>query len=80
MLEALDVRHIFGLRGDTTLPFYDALYRLDHKIKHILTQDVRCAAYMADGYAHVPKKVSVCKGPSGGVATYILPPSLVLLS
>ena len=28
MLEAHGVRHIFGLCGDTTLPFYDALYRL----------------------------------------------------
>ncbi|MDB4224219.1 thiamine pyrophosphate-binding protein [Granulosicoccus sp.] len=73
MLEAHDVRHIFGLCGDTTLPFYDALYRLDHKIEHILTRDERCAAYMADGYARVTKKVGVCEGPSGGGATYILP-------
>ena len=73
MLEAHDVRHIFGLCGDTTLPFYDALYRLDHKIEHILTRDERCAAYMADGYARVTGKVGVCEGPSGGGATYILP-------
>ena len=73
MLEAHDVRHIFGLCGDTTLPFYDALFRLDHPIEHILTRDERCAAYMADGYARVTKKVGVCEGPSGGGATYILP-------
>ena len=73
MLEAHDVRHIFGLCGDTTLPFYDALYQLDHNIEHILTRDERCAAYMADGYARVTKKVGVCEGPSGGGATYILP-------
>lgn len=73
MLEAHGVRHIFGLCGDTTLPFYDALYRLDHGIDHILTRDERCAAYMADGYARVTKKVGVCEGPSGGGATYILP-------
>jgi acetolactate synthase I/II/III large subunit len=73
MLEAHDVRHIFGLCGDTTLPFYDALYRLDHQIEHILTRDERCAAYMADGYARVTRKVGVCEGPSGGGATYILP-------
>ncbi|MHA1158899.1 MAG: thiamine pyrophosphate-binding protein [Alphaproteobacteria bacterium] len=73
MLEAHDVRHIFGLCGDTTLPFYDALYRLDHSIEHILTRDERCAAYMADGYARVTGKVGVCEGPSGGGATYILP-------
>lgn len=73
MLEAHDVRHIFGLCGDTTLPFYDALYRLDHRIEHILTRDERCAAYMADGYARVTGRPGICEGPSGGGATYILP-------
>lgn len=73
MLDAYQVRHIFGLCGDTSLPFYDALYRLDHNIEHILTRDERNAAYMADGYARVTKKVGVCEGPSGGGATYILP-------
>ena len=29
LLEAHGVRHIFGLCGDTTLPFYDAMARLD---------------------------------------------------
>lgn len=73
MLEAYQVRHVFGLCGDTTLPFYDSLYRLDHQIDHILTRDERCATYMADGYARVTGKVGVCEGPSGGGATYILP-------
>jgi len=73
MLEAHGVRHVFGLCGDTTLPFYDALYRLDHGIEHILTRDERSAAYMADGYARVTGRVGVCEGPSGGGATYILP-------
>lgn len=73
MLEAHDIQYIFGLCGDTTLPFYDALYQLDHNIKHILTRDERSAAYMADGYARVTGKVGVCEGPSGGGATYILP-------
>ncbi|MEM8663021.1 MAG: thiamine pyrophosphate-binding protein [Pseudomonadota bacterium] len=73
MLEAHGVSHIFGLCGDTTLPFYDALYRLDHDIEHILTRDERCAAYMADGFARVTGRPGVCEGPSGGGATYILP-------
>lgn len=73
MLEAYDVTHMFGLCGDTTLPFYDALARLDHNITHILTRDERHAAYMADGYARVTNKPGVCEGPSGGGATYILP-------
>ncbi|WP_281684114.1 thiamine pyrophosphate-binding protein [Thalassobaculum salexigens] len=73
MLEAHGVTHMFGLCGDTTLPFYDALARLDHNIHHILTRDERHAAYMADGYARVTGKPGVCEGPSGGGATYILP-------
>ena len=73
MLGAHGVRHIFGLCGDTTLPFYDALYRLDHGIEHILTRDERSAAYMADGYARVTHRPGICEGPSGGGATYILP-------
>jgi acetolactate synthase-1/2/3 large subunit len=73
MLEAQGVEHIFGLCGDTTLPFYDAMLRLDHDITHVLTRDERCATYMADGYSRVTGKVGVAEGPSGGGATYILP-------
>ena len=73
MLDAHEVKYIFGLCGDTTLPFYDALYRLNHSIKHILTRDERSASYMADGYARVTGKVGICEGPSGGGATYIIP-------
>src|SRR4030088_527352 len=73
LLQLHDVKYIFGLCGDTSLPLYDALYRLDHGITHILTRDERSAAYMADGYARVSGKVGVCEGPSGGGATYILP-------
>jgi len=73
MLQLHGVKHIFGLCGDTSLPFYDALARLDHGIRHVLTRDERSAAYMADGYARVSRRVGVCEGPSGGGATYLLP-------
>ncbi len=73
MLQAHGVKHIFGLCGDTSLPFYDALARLDHGMEHILTRDERSAAYMADAYARVTGRVGICEGPSGGGATYILP-------
>src|SRR6185295_13299606 len=68
MLQLHGVKHIFGLCGDTSLPFYDALYRLDHGMQHILTRDERSAAY-----ARVTGRVGVCEGPSGGGATYLLP-------
>jgi acetolactate synthase-1/2/3 large subunit len=73
MLKAHGVEIIFGLCGDTSLPFYDALARLPHGMCHILARDERSAAYMADGYARVSGKVGVCEGPSGGGVTYILP-------
>jgi acetolactate synthase-1/2/3 large subunit len=73
MLQLNGVTHIFGLCGDTSLPFYDALARLDHGMDHILARDERSAGYMADAYARVTNKVGVCEGPSGGGATYLLP-------
>jgi len=73
MLQLNGVRHVFGLCGDTSLPFYDALYKMEHGMTHVLTRDERSAAYMADGYARVTGKPGVCEGPSGGGATYLLP-------
>jgi len=73
MLQLNGVKHIFGLCGDTSLPFYDAMARLDHGIDHVLTRDERSAGYMADAYARVTGKPGVCEGPSGGGATYLLP-------
>jgi acetolactate synthase-1/2/3 large subunit len=80
LLQAHGVEIIFGLCGDTSLPLYDALARLQdggspsaRGMRHVLTRDERHAAYMADGYARVSGRVGVCEGPSGGGATYILP-------
>ena len=73
MLDLYGVRHVFGLCGDTSLPLYDALCRMEHGITHVLTRDERSAAYMADGYARVSGRPGVCEGPSGGGATYLLP-------
>lgn len=73
MLDKHNVDYIFGLCGDTSLPFYDALKTSKHRMRHILTRDERSAGYMADAYARLSQKPGVCEGPSGGGATYILP-------
>jgi acetolactate synthase-1/2/3 large subunit len=73
LLRDVGVEVIFGLCGDTSLPFYDALASTDHGIRHVLTRDERSASFMADAYARLSGKVGVCEGPSGGGATYILP-------
>src|SRR5437870_11824677 len=73
MLKAHGVEILFGLCGDTRLPFYDALARLPHGMRHVLARDERSAAYMADGYARVSGRVGACEGPSGGGGAYIRP-------
>ena len=73
MLKAHGVRHIFGLCGDTSLPFYDSMRTHGGDITHVLTRDERSATYMADAYSRVTGKPGVAEGPSGGGATYILP-------
>jgi len=73
LLEAYGVQYIFGVPGDTSMPFYDALYDAPGNIRHILTRDERSASFMADVYARLSYKPGVCEGPSGGGATYILP-------
>ncbi|HUG16290.1 MAG TPA: thiamine pyrophosphate-binding protein [Thermomicrobiales bacterium] len=67
------VEHVFGLPGDTGMDFYDALYRSEGRITHVLTRDERSASFMADAYARVSGTIGVCEGPSGGGATYIVP-------
>ena len=73
MLQQLGVEVIFGLCGDTSLPFYESLHDIDHGIRHVLTRDERNASFMADAYSRLSGKVGICEGPSGGGATYIIP-------
>jgi acetolactate synthase-1/2/3 large subunit len=68
-----EVRYIFGLPGDTSLDFYEALYDAQDEIDHVLATDERNAAYMADAYARITNNPGVCEGPSGGGAAYIIP-------
>lgn len=73
MLRDAGVEVIFGLCGDTSLPFYESLATMEHGMRHVLARDERSASFMADAYARVSGRVGVCEGPSGGGATYILP-------
>ncbi|MEW6230715.1 MAG: thiamine pyrophosphate-binding protein [Chloroflexota bacterium] len=73
MLKAHQVRYIFGLPGDTSMPLYDALYRARGEVTHVLTRDERSASFMADVYARVSYRPGVCEAPSGAGATYLAP-------
>lgn len=73
MLKAYGVEHIFGVPGDTSMVFYDALYGAQREITHILARDERSAAFMADAYARLTGKPGITEAPSGGGATYVIP-------
>ncbi|MEW5909369.1 MAG: thiamine pyrophosphate-binding protein [Thermodesulfobacteriota bacterium] len=73
MLCEAGVDTLFGLCGDTSLPFYEALAGFQDSIRHVLTRDERSASFMADAYARFSGKTGMCEGPSGGGALYILP-------
>ena len=60
---------VFGYPGGTILNIYDALYRYQDKIRHILTAHEQGASHAADGYARATGKVGVCFATSGPGAT-----------
>jgi acetolactate synthase-1/2/3 large subunit len=72
-LQQQHVKYIFGLPGDTSLEWYEALHNSRDSITHVLTTDERNAAFMADAYARVTNAPGVCEGPSGGGASYMIP-------
>ncbi len=73
MLRAYGVEYIFGVPGDTSIPFYDALHAARGSITHIMARDERGASYMADVYARLSGRPGVCEGPSGAGASYLIP-------
>ncbi|MFX0063336.1 MAG: thiamine pyrophosphate-binding protein [Candidatus Hermodarchaeota archaeon] len=72
MLKEYEIQHIFGLPGETTLPWYVEWQDWGSIPKHILARDERSAAFMADAYARVSFKPGVCEGPSVG-STHMIP-------
>ena len=47
---------VFGYPGGTILNVYDALYRYQDKINHVLTSHEQGASHAADGYARATGK------------------------
>ena len=73
LLKEYGVEYIFGVPGDTSMAFYDALYAARGDITHIMARDERSAAFMADAYARLAYKPGITEAPSGGGATYVVP-------
>ena len=63
---------VFGYPGGAVLNIYDALFKKNDKIRHILTCHEQGAAHAADGYARSTGKVGVCIATSGPGATNVV--------
>ncbi len=63
---------IFGYPGGAVLNIYDALYKYQDKINHILTAHEQGAAHAADGYARATGKTGVVLATSGPGATNLV--------
>ncbi len=71
-LKEQGVDTIFGYPGGTILNIYDALYKHQDEITHILTSHEQGASHAADGYARATGKVGVCLATSGPGATNLV--------
>lgn len=71
-LKEQGVDTVFGYPGGTILNIYDALYKHEGEIRHVLTSHEQGAAHAADGYARATGKVGVCMATSGPGATNLV--------
>jgi acetolactate synthase-1/2/3 large subunit len=71
-LHRAGVTTVFGVPGDTGVPFYDALYNAGDRLRHVLARDERSAAFMADAYARCANRVGVVEASSGGGTTFVV--------
>lgn len=71
-LKEQGVDTVFGYPGGTILNVYDALYKHQDEIRHVLTSHEQGAAHAADGYARATGKVGVVMATSGPGATNLV--------
>jgi acetolactate synthase-1/2/3 large subunit len=71
-LKEQGVDTVFGYPGGSILFIYDALYKHQHEIRHVLTSHEQGASHAADGYARSTGKVGVCMATSGPGATNLV--------
>ncbi|MED1471316.1 MULTISPECIES: acetolactate synthase large subunit [Bacillus] len=63
---------IFGYPGGAVLPIYDAIWRAQNSIKHILFRHEQGMIHAAEGYARVTGKPGVVLATSGPGATNLI--------
>ena len=70
-LKAEGARVVFGVPGGLLHPFFEAVEQ-DPEFELIVTKHEEGAAFMADGYARLGRRLAVCAGTSGPGATNLL--------
>ena len=70
-LKAEGVSVVFGIPGGLLHPFFEVI-ETDPDIELVVTKHEEGAAFMADGYARVSRRLSVCAGTSGPGATNMI--------
>jgi acetolactate synthase I/II/III large subunit len=71
-LLAEGVDTIWGYPGGAIMPFYDALYHYQDRIRHILPRHEQGGIHAAEGYARVTRKTGVAIATSGPGATNLI--------
>ena len=66
------VETIFGYPGGAVLPIYDAIYRAQARIKHVLFRHEQGSIHAAEGYARITGKPGVVLATSGPGATNLV--------
>lgn len=68
--EGVDV--LYGYPGGAIMPVYDALYKFQDQIHHVLTRHEQGAAHAAQGFARISGRVGVAIATSGPGATNLV--------
>ncbi len=67
-----NVGTIFGYPGGAIMPVYDALYRYQDRLRHVLPRHEQGAIHAAEGFARVTRETGVCMATSGPGATNLI--------
>ncbi len=70
-LSAIGVKYVYGIPGDSNLPFVEALSK-QNKIKFVLTRHEETAAFMASAHAKLTGEIGVCLSIAGPGATNLV--------
>jgi acetolactate synthase-1/2/3 large subunit len=70
-LKGEGARVVFGIPGGLLHPFFEAIER-DSELDLVVTKHEEGAAFMADGYARMSRRLAVCAGTSGPGATNLM--------